>query len=72
MSEDLFFCPVCKEKNANSNENITNIIINSGQIKFNCKHKVSLEKYVRYIQDLAEKKKIKFFKCSINRWPNRN
>ena len=54
MSEKFFFCPKCAEKS----ENITNIIINSGQIKFNCKHKVSLEKYVRYIQDLAEKEKL--------------
>ena len=54
MSEKLFFCPFCAEKN----ENISKIIINSGQIKFNCKHKVSLEKYVRYIQDLAQKEKL--------------
>ena len=54
MSEKFFFCPKCAEKS----ENITNIIINSGQIKFNCKHKVSLEKYVRYIQDLAQKEKL--------------
>ena len=55
MSENLFFCPKCPGKS----EKITNIIINSGQIKFNCNHKVSLNKYVKYLQDLAKKEKEK-------------
>ena len=59
MSENLFFCPSCRKKN--EIKNISSITINSGKIKFECnikKHEESLEKYVRYLQNLAEERKL--------------